>query len=69
MEVGPGFTATYTDFDLPQTMTSTAAGGTSASFSYDAMGERVVKNEPGVARTTYVHGLFERRQVKRSSSR
>ncbi len=68
MEIGPGFTATYTDFDLPQTMTSTAAGGTSASFSYDAMGERVVKDEPGVARTTYVHGLFERRQAKRSSS-
>ena len=55
---GPGFTASYTDFDLPTTMTS---GSTSAAFRYDAGGERVTKRQ-GSETTTYVHGLFEQRQ-------
>ena len=47
----------YTDFDMPRVLQS---GTTTASFRFDAMGERAVKQEQD-STTVYVHGLFERR--------
>jgi RHS repeat-associated protein len=53
----PGRTVTYTSFDLPATLT-TSAGTT--TFRYDAADRRVMK-ETGVGSTLSIGGLYERR--------
>lgn len=58
MTAGPGWTATYTDFDLPDTVTPTV--GPTVSFRYDAGGQRVVRND-GTRRTVTIDGLYEHR--------
>ena len=57
-EAAPGRSTTYTDFDLPQTIT-TPVGIT--AFSYDASGARVKKSGPG-GKTVTIAGLYERRE-------
>ncbi len=50
---------TFTDHDLPKTVT-TAAGDT--KFLYDATGARVKKTEPNGSSTVTLGGLYERRK-------
>ena len=56
---GPDRTVTYTDFDLPLTVTK--AAGT-WSFKYDANNSRTVKQGPS-GTTIYFGGLYEKRTV------
>ncbi|NRD44298.1 RHS repeat-associated core domain-containing protein [Corallococcus exiguus] len=57
---GPGRTVTYTAFDLPSHI---SGGGRDVTFKYDATQARTVKTSSLSGTTTYVGGLYEKRQA------
>ncbi|WP_158625656.1 DUF5615 family PIN-like protein [Corallococcus carmarthensis] len=57
---GPGRTVSYTAFDLPSRI---SGGGREVTFKYDATQTRSVKTSSLSGTTTYVGGLYEKRQA------